>query len=44
MKTNTENKLRNRIRERGAMTPKFTWKTSEEIKNHRPTTDKKRPL
>ena len=22
-------------------TPKFTWKTFEEVKNHRPTTDKK---
>ena len=36
----TENEMKRRMRD-NETTPKFTWKTSKEVKTHEPTTDKK---
>ena len=39
-----ENKSKSRVRERNNWHRILTWKTSKEIKDHRPTTDQKHPL
>ena len=54
MISKTENKSKSRMREKKTIDTRFshgkpskkilTWKTSEEIKNHRPTTDRKHLL
>ena len=36
----TENEMKRRMKD-NEITPKFMWKTSQEVKNQGPTTDKK---